>query len=117
MRVRRLFVDGGIGGGGLREQFFDMSGVLGHGVGDELQGGRELDTRLLSHLATDHTRSRGQCCSGRGLLIGISEDRVEDRRLTKIRRDPHIGDGDETQPRILDPQFEHLGDDVLDALG
>ncbi len=47
----------------------------------------------------------------------VVEDRVEDRRLLVVPRDADVGDGDEAEPRVLDPPLEHLGDDDLDPVG
>ena len=93
-----------------------MAGVLGDRIGDERDGGGELDAGLLADLTADNAGCRCQGRSGGRLLLGIAVHRVEHRCIPQIGRDPHIGDRDETQPRILDPQLEHLGHDVLNAV-
>ena len=47
----------------------------------------------------------------------LAEHGVEDRGLLGVTGDADVGDGDEAEPRVLDPSLEHLGDDHLDPVG
>ena len=79
---------------------------------------------LLGDLGPDQPLGRLQRRRGGGqrglvaLLAGCTgQDGVEDRRLLAVAGEPDVGDGDEPQPRVLDPPLEHLGDDDLDPVG
>ena len=91
--------------------------VSGSGVGDELERRREPDAGLLADLGAEHALGALQRRGGvRALLVG-AEDGVEDRGLLQVAGDPGVGDGDEAEARVLDPDLERLGDDDLDAVG
>ena len=101
-----------------------MGGLLA-GVRDEGQCGSELQPELLPDGGAQQALGRFQ--RGRGVAhpacgIGLAavqrtpEIGVEDGRLAAIASEPHIGDGDESESRILDTAPQHLGDDPLDLI-
>ena len=100
-----------------RSSVVDVRGVLGQRVGEELQrrGEPHADAACRPRCAAcPWPLQRG---GGRRALLLAAEDRVEDRRVLQVAGDPGVGDGDEAQPRVLDPGLERLGDDDLDPVG
>src|SRR5215217_5189312 len=112
-----LFGHALIGGPGLRQKLVDLPGVLRHSVRHEGQGRGELKPQLLADLGSDQAGRRGQRRRRSRLFLIRAQHGVEGRRLTAVPREPYVGDGDEAQPRILDPAFQHVGDDHLDLIG
>src|SRR5699024_7823997 len=107
----------GVAAAGLGEEVLDDAGVLGHGIGDELEGRGQAHAGLAAHLAAAHAGGAGQRRSGALTLLVGAGDGVEDRGVLEVAGDAHLGDGHEAEARVLDPGVEHGRDDDLDAVG
>src|SRR5689334_797305 len=88
----------------LGKEIVDVAGVLGHGVGDEGQGGREADSGALADFGAQDAfgavQSRGSAGGvGSGLEI-VTEDRVINGRVAKVAGYLRVRNGDAGQPRI-----------------
>ena len=77
------------------------------------------------HFFTGHVRSWGvlEDRSGQPTSIvttecsGVTEHRVEERRVVQVTGDPDIGDRHHSQARVLHVRLEVGGDDLLDPPG
>jgi hypothetical protein len=72
---------------------------------------------LSAHLRADQP---GRAAQRRRRVVdgvGVTQHGVEHGGLLGVAGHPHVGDGHEPQPRVLDPPLQHLGDDHLDAVG
>ena len=72
---------------------------------------------LLADLGADQPLGRLQGRGRAGQLLVLAQHGVEDRGLLGVAGDADVGDGDEAEPRVLDPPLEHLGHDHLDPVG
>ena len=86
-----------------RQQLLDLPGVLRHRVGDEGQRRREPQPELLAHLRPDQPGRR--LAAPPRSRPGPRRSRTPCRRPSRpgCPRSTALGDGDEAQPRILDP--------------
>ena len=76
-------------------------------------------TRAAATLGLEAPRIEG--LDGPGLVVLVPEHGVEDRGLLGVARNAYVGDGDEPEPRVLDPTLQLLGhhfpDEVRQPLG
>ena len=116
-RARRPRGHRGVGLAGLGEQVLDVPGGLRQRVEDELQRRRVPHAELLADLGADQALGRLERGRRADDLLLLAEHGVEDRGLLGVAGDPDVGDGDEAEPRVLDPPLQHLRDDDLDPVG
>ena len=107
---------GGVGLPDLLEQLLEVPGVLRQRVADELQRRRVPDAELLADLGADEPLGRLQRRRRRQRLLLLTEHGVEDAGVLGVTADPHVGHGDEPEPRVLDPPLQHLCHDDLDPV-
>src|SRR5262245_64328373 len=94
-----------------------MRRALREGVGDEVERRGEPDADALADSRTDPALVQLEdLLGGLPLLVG-AEDRVEHRGLLKVAGDSAVGDGDEAETLVLEPELEVLSDDDLDPVG
>ena len=115
-RVRGQLMDRGVRLGRLTKEILDVARSVGDGVRDEGQRRRELDAGLAPHLGAEDSACGLQGGRRRLTRLLVTEDGVEDGRLTEVRRDPDIRDGDEAQPGILDFHLQRLRHDDFDPI-
>ena len=101
---------------GLGQQLVEVPGVLRQRVVDELQRRHVPQPELLADLGADQPLGGLERRRRGGHLRLLAEDRVEHRRLLRVAGDPDVGDGDEPEPRVLDPPLQHLRHDDLDPV-
>src|ERR1700691_1720475 len=102
---------------GGRHQVVEPLRVLRQRVGDELNARGVAQADQPADLGADDA---GRALERGGAvlpLLGGAKHRVEDLRLAQVGRQPRLSDGDEAQPRVLDPALEQLGDDLGDPFG
>src|SRR5450830_308390 len=103
--------------GRLRQRRGQVSSGLRDRVEVEVERRRQPHARLLADLGADEALGALECSRGTGARLVVAVDGVEDVRVLQVAGHPDIGDGDEPEPRVLDPGVEHLRDDLLDPLG
>src|SRR5580693_6164205 len=106
-----------VGGPGLGHQVLDSLGRVRDHVGDELERRGMAQAELASHLGPDDA---GRTVQGQRRVrpFGVGPvHRVEHLGLAEVVGQPGLGDGDEAEPRVLDPQLQHFRDDLADPVG
>ena len=117
--VRRTLAGRGHGLVGLPrlgQHVVEVAGVLGQRVVDERQRRHVPHAELLADLGAEHALGRLERGRGADQVALLTEDGVEDRGLLRVSGEPDVGDGDEAEPRVLDPPLQHLGHDHLDPV-
>ena len=109
-------MDLGVSRSRLRQQVVDVACVVGYGVGYERERRREPHPRLPPDLAAQNTLGAFQ--RGGAVRAGgfVAKDCVEDGGITKVVRDPSVGDRDKPQPRVLHSLLNRLGHDDTNAI-
>jgi len=104
-------------GTGPRQGVVEGLGLCGQGVELEGQRGRQADAEGPTHLGADQPLGRVQSGGTVAAVLVAAVDRVEDRGLLQITGDTDIGDGDESQTRVLDAPLQEARDSLVDTVG